>query len=172
MPRGSRWNQASGCCWLLSRGSGKWHQGLCGASWCDMQSAAQLASDNMSPSHHIKIIFWTLRAFLSQMILTLKLSISHIIKKDQVLPSVGQQKLKYPFSQNSLADVLIKNLCRSLLLFPFQKRWKTWSTGAEKMAISPLSWWESLLRGNSAILFLEARTQRICLCDEEMILWS
>lgn len=41
----------------------------------------------------------------------------------------------------------LKNLSRSLLLFPFQKRWKTWGTGAEKTVISPLSWWEIFPRG-------------------------
>ena len=55
------------------------------------------------------------------MILTLKLSISHIIKKDQVLPSVGQEKLKYPFSQNSLADVLTEKPKQITVAISFSK---------------------------------------------------
>lgn len=55
------------------------------------------------------------------MILTLKLSISHIIKKDQVLPSVGQVKLKYPLSQNLLADVLIEKPKQIAIAISFSK---------------------------------------------------
>lgn len=123
------------------------------------------------PSHHIKIIFWTLRAFLSQIILTLKLSISHIIKKDQVLPSVGQEKLKYPFSQNSLADVLTEKPKQITVAISFSKEVENLRCRCWEDSEIPLKLVRTSPRGSSAILFLEARTQRICLRDEEMILW-